>query len=259
MYKDKKFRVRKIEDIKHDISLAKKYYGEGLKRVFLCDGDATVLKTDILLDIIGELNREFPNLEHIASYVGPQSILHKTPEELKKLRAAGLDRLFLGVETGDDELLRKIKKGVTADEMAKAGSAIVDAGFDLCCMVIVGLAGSGEGSRAHALASAEIINRINPKMLAALTLTPVRGTELYDEIAAGNFELIDSFETLQELKWIIENCDVDNMKFAADHASNYLPLKGYLQKDKKALVALLDETLNSGDRRRLKSEYLRGL
>ena len=258
MYKDKKYRVRQLSEIIEDIKMAKDHYGD-LEKVFLCDGDAIALETDMLLTIIKKLYLTFPSLRHVGSYVGPQSTLSKSIEELRILRAAGLTKAYIGVETGDDDLLKKIKKGVGYDQMLMAGQNLVDADINLSAMVLLGLAGKGEASKRHALATAKICNDMKPQYLAALTVTPVPGTVLYRQVQQGEFELLDPFETLEEMKQIFENITVDNMKFVGTHASNYMSVTGTLQKDKQKMIAAVDDVLKNRDESMLRPDSMRGL
>ena len=258
MYKDAKYRVRETAEILEDIHMAKNYYGD-VEKVFLCDGDAIAMETDTLLKIIRTLYSTFPSLRHVGSYVGPQSTLAKSPEELLSLRKAGLTKAYIGVETGDDELLKKVKKGVGYDEMLQAGRMLVAADINLSVMVLLGLAGPGDASVRHALATARICNEMKPQYLAALTVTPVPGTVLYRQVQKGEFQVLDPFETLAEMKQIFENITMDHLKFVGTHASNYLPITGTLQKDKQKMIALVDKVLAGRDEKLLRPDHLRGL
>lgn len=258
MYKDKKYRIRSLEEIKTDIAMAKNYYND-LEKVFLCDGDAIAIETDILLEILDELYRTFPSLRHVGSYVGPRSTLNKSMSELTALRAAGLTKAYLGVETGDDRLLKEVKKGVSYEEMLQAGQNLVNAGINLSSMVLLGLAGPGERSREHALATAKITNEMKPQYLAALTVTPVPNTVLHRKVLAGEFKILNAFETLEEMKWMFENITIDGLKFVGSHASNYLPISGTLQKDRQKMLDMVNKVLESQDKRYLRSENMRGL
>ncbi len=258
MYKDKKYRIRSLEEIKTDIAMAKNYYNDQ-EKVFLCDGDAIVIETDMLLEILDELYRVFPSLRHVGSYVGPKSTLSKSMSELTALRAAGLTKAYLGVETGDDRLLKEVKKGVSYQEMLQAGQNLVNAGINLSAMVLLGLAGPGEPSREHALATARIINEMKPQYLAALTVTPVPNTVLHRQVLAGEFKILDAFATLEEMKWIFENITIDGLKFVGSHASNYLPISGTLQKDRQQMLDMVNKVLESQDKRYLRNENMRGL
>lgn len=258
MYKDRKYRVRRLEEIKEDIQMAKAQYGD-LEKVFLCDGDAVAIETEILLEILQTLYGTFPSLRHVGTYVGPQSTLAKSMPELSALRAAGLTKAYLGVESGDDRVLAEIKKGVTAAQMLEAGQNLVNSGINLSSMVLLGIAGKGERAREHAIATAEITNKMKPRYLAALTTTPVPGTVLYNKVQKGEFELPDPFDTLEEMKLIFENITIDNVKFVGVHASNYLPVSGMLQKDKSKMLAAVNAVLETRDQGALRREQMRGL
>ena len=258
MYKDRKYRVRSLGEIKEDIRMAKAHYGD-LEKVFLCDGDAVAIETDMLLEILRTLYQTFASLRHVGTYVGPQSTLSKSMSELTALRAAGLTKAYLGVESGDDRVLAEIKKGVTADEMLKAGQNLVAADINLSSMVLLGIAGKGERSAEHAIATADITNKMKPRYLAALTTTPVPGTVLYHRLQKGEFELPDPFDTLEEMKLMFENITMDNLKFVGVHASNYLPVSGTLQKDKSKMLDAVNAVLETRDRGALRSEQMRGL
>ena len=232
------------------------------KKVFLCDGDAIALETDMLLAIVKKLYQTFPSLRHVGSYVGVNPLKHLIEIHggtAEALQAAGLTKAYIGVETGDNDLLKKIKKGVGYDQMLEAGKNLVEAGINLSAMVLLGLAGKGEASKRHALATANICNEMKPQYLAALTVTPVPGTVLYRQVQAGDFELLNPFETLEEMKQIFENITVDNMKFVGTHASNYMSITGTLQKDKQKMIAAVDDVLKNRDERMLRPDHLRGL
>ena len=255
MYLDKKFHIRPMADILEDIRMAKAYYGD-VERVFLCDGDAIIMRTQELLTILEALHRAFPSLQRVTTYAGPRSTLAKTPEELRTLREAGLTRAYLGVETGCDALLKQVKKGVDAAQMLEAGVRLREAGMDLWVMVILGLAGTGEPSRRHMLDTAAMMNEMKPRHLSALTLTLDPGTELYQDYRAGRFHPITPRESLLEAKLLLENLTVDPLHFTCNHASNYLPLKGGLPEDRDRFLAMLDRAL-AGEQE-LRPEWSRG-
>ena len=258
MYKDKRYRERPLDDILTDIRMAKAQYGD-VEKVFLCDGDAIAMPTPQLLRILEALFAAFPSLRHVGSYVGPVSVLTKSPAELSELRQAGLAKAYLGVETGDDRLLREVRKGVSAAEMLQAGTRLVEAGMNLSSMVLLGLAGKGPRSLEHARATAEITNAMRPRYLAALTVTPVPGTVLYSQVERGSFELPDAFETLAEMRELIAGITIDGLKFVGVHASNYLPLNGTLQKDRAAMLSRIDTVIQTRDHNLLRPEHTRGL
>jgi radical SAM superfamily enzyme YgiQ (UPF0313 family) len=258
MYKDKKYRVRGLEDIKADIKMAREHYGD-VEKVFLCDGDAIAIKTDMLLEILADLKKNFPLLRHVGAYVGPTSTLQKSVPELIELRSAGLTKAYLGVETGDGNLLKEVNKGVTYEEMLTAGKNLISAGMNLSSMILLGLAGKGTRSEEHARATARITNEMKPHYLAALTVTPVPGTVLYNKLQKGLFQLLDPFETLEEMKILFEDLNVDNMKFVGIHASNYLPINGTLLKDKEQMLDTINSILTNKDESSIRPEHMRGL
>ena len=258
MYKDKKYRVRPLSEIKEDIQMASVKPGN-IEKVFLCDGDAIAIETSMLLEILSELKKAFPALRHVGTYAGPISILKKSMSELTALRSAGLKKAYLGVETGDERLLKEVNKGVTYSEMLNAGLNLRKADINLSAMVLLGLAGRGERSIEHALATAKITNEMAPEYLAALTITPVPGTVLYKRMKAGEFELPDPFETLEEMKTLFENITIDGLKFVGIHASNYLPVNGTLQKDREKMLGLINSVLERRDPSMIKPESMRGL
>lgn len=258
MYKDKKYRVRGLEEIKTDIRMAKEHYG-AVEKVFLCDGDAIAMDTADLLEILDTLFATFPALRHVGSYVGPKSVLNKSMAELTALRAAGLRKAYLGVETGDDRLLREVNKGVGAEEMLLAGQRIVQAGMNLSSMVLLGLAGPGPRSREHALATADITNKMQPHYLAALTVTPVPGTALFRQVQRGEFQVLDPYATLEEMQWLLAALSVPGLKFVGTHASNYLPITGALPDDRARMLSTIEQALSTRDPRYIRSERQRGL
>ena len=256
MYRDKKFHIRPMEDILEDIRMAKAYYGD-VRRVFLCDGDAIIMKTQDLLTILDALYAAFPSLEKVTTYAGPRSTLTKSPEDLKLLREHGLARAYLGVETGCDALLKKVKKGVDAQQMLEAGLRLREAGMDLWVMILLGLAGRGEeAEERHILDTAAMMNQMKPRHLSALTLSLYPGTELYEDCQADRFQPVTPMDTLREARLLIEKLEVDPLHFTCDHASNYVPLKGSLPEDRERFLAQLDRALESGAG--MRPEWTRG-
>ena len=243
MYKEKRFRLRPLSEILEDIDMARDYYGPDLARVFLMDGDAIVMPTEQLLAVLQKLYHTFPHLEKVTLYAGPKSTLAKTPEELKALHDAGLSRAYLGVESGSDRVLRAVNKGCSADEMLLAGRRLVEAGIDLWAIVILGLTGQDGDWEEHIRATADMIDRMRPRHLSALTFAPARGTPMGDDVLAGRFRVCTPEQILRECRLLIELLDVDPLHFTSNHASNYLPLKGGLPEDRQAFLAQLDRAL----------------
>lgn len=243
MYKSKKFRIRPTEEILEDIDMALDYYGPGLERVFLMDGDATIIPTAELLKILEKLYKTFPNLQKVTTYAGPRSTLAKSVDELKALRQAGLNRAYLGVESGSDAVLAAIHKGVNAQQMLEAGQRLVEAGIDLWAIVIMGLTGQDGDWEEHILSTAKMINEMKPRHLSAMTFAPAKDTPLGDDVLAGRFKVCTPDHILEECQVLLEHLDVDPLHFTSNHASNYLPLKGGLPEDKQKFLDLLDQAL----------------
>lgn len=239
MFKDKKYRVRSLSEIMEDIDMAKRELGS-VHQVFLCDGDAIAMPTADLLKILHKLQQTFPELHQVATYAGPRSTLSKSPEELKLLRQAGLGKAYLGVESGDERVLKETCKGVNAAQMLEAGRRLVESGMDLYAIILIGLAGR-ERSHDNARATAEMINRMEPTDLAAMTYTPVPGTKMYRDIEEGRFQVLSDTECLEETKELVQGIDLDRLHFTSNHASNYVPIDGVLKKDKERIIALLDQ------------------
>lgn len=236
MYRDVKFRVRSMDEITAQIQKASVYAGY-IRRVFLADGDALILPTDRLLEILGQIKLTFPKLQRVSCYASPKSILLKSQEDLVKLRLAGLQLIYYGLESGSDEVLTDVRKGVTAQESVDAGQKVVSAGIKLSLMVILGLAGL-TGSKEHAQATAKAVNLIKPNMLSALTLMLYRGSELLDKFEQGKFMPLNPEQIMLELHEMLEHIELpinNPCIFRSSHPSNYVMLAGTLPKDKKRL------------------------
>ena len=255
MYKGKKFRIRSMDDIIGDIREAAAFYNQ-YEKVFLCDGDAIVMKTEDLLEIIGEIKQDFPHCRLISTYAGPRSTLSKTPEELKILHEAGLGRAYLGIETGMEALLKSTNKGVSRAEMLEAGLRLRNAGIDLWGIILIGLGGKPL-SMENARETAKLINEMQPNHLSAMNYTPVEGTKLGNQALRGEFQVLSAKESLMETAELIRNLEVSGMHFTSDHASNYLPLKGTLNEDRDKLLRLIDGAI--GGKVAVRSEASRGL
>ncbi|MBN2284557.1 MAG: B12-binding domain-containing radical SAM protein [Deltaproteobacteria bacterium] len=255
-YKGEKFRIKSFDEIEEDILEASRY--GAIRRVFLCDGDALIIPQKKLLPILESINRHIRGLERIGTYANTKAVLRKTTEELAELREQGLAIAYLGLETGNDELLEKIQKGVTAGQMIEAARRIKEAGITLSVTVLLGIGGT-EKSEEHARDSAKVLTEMDPDFVGALTVMVVPGTPLHDEQVAGTFELPDQFGFLEELRTMIAESNFTNCFFTSNHASNYLPLRVRLPEEKERTVRLIDDVIRSRDRRILRPEYLRGL
>ncbi len=253
-----KFRIRQLEDIKQDIDRVARSYSWSVRRVFLENGDALICPQRILAEVLKHLNKRFPHLDRIGTYATPQAALIKSADELKELNQLGLKIAYLGVETGDEGLLRKVKKGATYDQIVEAGRKLKQAGITTSATVILGLAGV-EGGENHALKTGKILSDIDPDFAGALTLMLVPGTTLHKDWEEGRFSLISPFQSLSELKLIIENSTFTNCFFTANHASNYLPIRARLPEQKAEVIKLIDDVLVSKDMSRLRPEFIRAL
>jgi len=275
-YYGSKLQIRDVDDVKQEIDALALFMRSGVrlpdlprvvyavaqgwdgKRVFLQDGDALVYPFPKLREAVQYLNEKLPSVERIGTYATPQDILRRTVDELKELQGLKLGILYTGLETGDDELLKKIGKGVSADDMIDAGRRVKEAGISFSVTVILGLGGV-ESSQRHALETARVLTGIDPGYAGALTLTLVPGTPLYDEWQRGEFRPLSPFQSLEELKLIVENSSFTDCFFSSMHASNYLSVRGRLPGDREKMLRELNSVLASKDPSRLRPEFLRGL
>ncbi|MDI6741282.1 MAG: radical SAM protein [Smithella sp.] len=255
-YRQKKFKIKPFEKIKKDIEEARSF--SDVSRVFLCDGDALIIPQPRLIEIFELINRNLPDIERIGSYANAKSILRKSVDELKELKALGLDIIYLGVETGNVELLKKIHKGATYEQMVEAGRRVKEAGIGLSVTVLLGLGGIEE-SIEHALDTAKILGDIDPDYVGALTLMLVPETELYEDYQAGRFVLPDKFGFIRELYLMIEKSSFTNCYFTSNHASNYLSVKARLPREKEKILKMISSVIHQKDMSLIRPEYLRGL
>jgi len=255
-YQDKKFKIKSLDIIKKDLQEARSY--GPIEKVFLCDGDALIIPQARLEEMLRLINEYIPSVKRIGSYGNAKSILRKSVDELKRLKELGLKIIYLGVETGNVELLKEIKKGATYEQMVEASRRVKEAGILLSATVILGMGGI-ERSIEHAMDTARILTDMDPDYVGALTLMLVPGTELYDDYKAGKFVLPDKFGFLRELYLIIANSNFTNCFFAANHASNYLPIRANLPEDKEKILTMISSVIDTRDLNRIRPEYLRAL
>lgn len=257
MYKKKKFRIRSLEEIEREIEQVSRFLPH-TRRIFLADGNALVIPTDRLLQILQCLERAFPELERVSLYGNPQDLLEKSVGELQELKSSGLGIIYLGLESGSAKVLREIKKGVTPAQIATGAARAGAAGLPLSITVLNGLAGV-EGSGEHARESARLLNQIDPHYLGLLSLMPVPGTTTHRQFEQGKLTPLTPWQLLEEIRIMVEGLDLTSCVFRANHASNYLPIKAVLSRDREALLAELDRVLAQKKPGSLKSEFLRGL
>ncbi|UCH05951.1 MAG: radical SAM protein [Candidatus Thorarchaeota archaeon] len=257
-YKDRQYRVRGADGIAADLAMLDKQAKERVRRVFLADGNALAMDTPEILGTLSVLEHELPNLERVGIYGYAKDVRNKSTDDLRDIGSAGLGIVYLGLETGNDELLRWSRKGITSKENIEACKKIRAAGIPLSLTIILGLGGI-EHSETHASKTAEALNAIDPEFVGALTLMIPPGTPLFEMTKRGEFCPMSPEESLEELRLLIEQLELSECVFRTNHASNYLPLAGTLNRDQRKLLDLLESVLGSKDQTPLRPEYLRGL
>ncbi len=239
MFRGKKFRLRSMDEIFEDLELARKTY-KYVRRIFLCDGDALCIKTEKLVEILNKIHSLFPECERVGIYGTATDINRKMEQELEILRDAGLGIIYLGAESGSDEVLRNINKKMTRADIVKAVNKSEDIGIPVSVTLISGLAGK-EGMREHALGTARLITEMNASYVSLLTLLLDDAAPIMDDVRAGRLTLLSPKEVLEETKLIIENANPKrSCVFRSNHASNYLPLRGNLPDDRDALIEVIE-------------------
>ena len=236
MYRSKEYSERSWDEVKGEIDMMSKMLPDTTK-IFLADGDALNLDTEYMIKIVKYIYEKFPNLERVSCYAMPMNLLKKTPEELDSMKKAGLDMLYLGIETGSDILLKKVTKGATAKTIIKSCKKAKDAGFTLSCMVILGIGGSKYSSE-NARETAKVISAVKPDYVGALTLYLENGIK--DEFMTKfneEFIRISDSEAIDELQELISGIDVnDKVVFRANHGSNAYNVAGTFPEDKQAML-----------------------
>ncbi|MEM4724195.1 MAG: radical SAM protein [Candidatus Hadarchaeum sp.] len=271
-----KLQIRDINEVKAEIDALYLYMKHGVRttgmpgivyaiarewdgrKVFLQDGDALAYPLPKLLEALDYLNYKFPDIKRIASYATPQDILRRTPDELKQLKTRKLGILYMGIESGDNDVLRATGKGVTREQIVQAGRMVKDSGITLSVTVILGLAGV-EGSERHSHETARVLTEVDPDFAGALTLILVPGTPMYRQAEMGSFRTITPLQSLEELRVIVSESSFSNSFFSSMHASNYLSIRGRLPADKNRLLKQLDEVCARKDPSLLRPEFMRAL
>ena len=254
-YKGERFKIKSDEIIFEDIAFAAEYCRRQ-RRVFLCDGDAMIIPQKRLLKILQGIETSLPWVTRVGVYANTKSIQMKTADELKELKAHGLGIAYMGLESGDDVTLTAIKKGASADKMIRMGRKIREAGIKLSTTVLLGIAGK-DRSMIHAEQTGKVLTAIDPEYVGALSLMLVPGTSLYENYEAGDFQLLEPDEMLMELRCMIQHTHLSMGLFHANHASNYLPIKARIPKDKEKTLLQIDQAL--AGKIALKPEWLRAL
>ena len=256
MYKDKKFHIRKLEEVLEDLEWARAYYPR-IERIFLCDGDALCLANSKLLPILERIRQLFPECERVTVYGRATDALKKTDEELRELFEAGITMVYMGAESGSEKVLADINKGETRQQIIDGVKKVEASGMKASVPFISGLAGRA-GWEEHAIETGKMLSEMSPSYAALLTLMVDPSVPIAEEIRSGRMELLTPEEVIAETLLMLKNTEVTKTCiFRSNHASNYLSLKGNLPEDKEAMMALLREAMNNHDM--LKDERFRAL
>lgn len=255
MYKEKRFSVRPLEEVLEDFRMARQVY-KHIEKVFLADGDALVRRASELYVILDAVRELFPECRQITSYASPSSIRIRTEEELRTLREKGLSMVYMGLESGSDEVLKLMRKGHPASEIIEMGRKVRECGIALSVTAITGLGGP-ELLERHAVETAEAFNAMNPEYIGMLTLMVEEETPLYDWVRDGSFQLLTQPQVLEETRLLVERLDSPGSVFRMNHASNYLVLRGTLNADRDAMLAEIGRA--GHDLNRLRPESWRAL
>ena len=254
-YTGERFRIKPDSIIMEDIDFAAQY-ARRQRRVFLCDGDALIIPQKRLLKILQTIKKRLPWVTRVGTYANAKSLDMKTPEELETLKRNGLGIVYMGLETGDDITLKKINKGAMAGPMIAMGRKAKAAGLKLSITVLLGIAGRRR-SQIHAEETGRVLSAIDPDYVGALSLMLIPGTPLFDDYRSAKFSLIEPDEMLAELRTMFAATNLSRGLFHANHASNYLPIKARLPRDKEMTLNLIDQAL--AGKIALKPEHLRAL
>ncbi|MDO4977536.1 MAG: radical SAM protein [Eubacteriales bacterium] len=240
MYKAKKFRIRTREEIFRDFDEMSQLYGDFPLRIFLADGDALTVPTELLLDILGYIKEHFPNCRRVTSYATAKDIIKKGKEDLKRLRDAGLSMVYVGAESGDGIVLKNIKKNINCEELIEASRLLKETGIQLSLTLISGMGGR-ERMREHAIHSANLVTKMKPEYLGFLTLMLEEPAPLIREIQEGKMELLRPEEVVEEMRLFLTHVDSDGTVFRSNHPSNYFSLRGTLNQDIPIMLDKLSE------------------
>ena len=265
---NKNFKIRTLPEVKKDLDIGKRIYGDRIQKLFFLDGNAMVTPFNTLLELTEYAFQLFPKLQRVGVYAHAKDILKKTEEQLKLLSEAGLKIAYVGFESGDNQLLKSINKHATKEDYIQASKKLMDAKITLSATFINGLGGANHPgiSKRHAIESADLVNTICPNdnriwYIAFLTLMIPPGTVFYERKKQGEFKDMESIQILEELKIFMEHIDFYNKHanciFRSNHASNYLPIKGILERDKEKIIDTINYGLNNKEI--LRPEFYRGL
>lgn len=275
-YYGAKLQIRDVDEVIDEIDALALYVKNGLrlpgvpdivywiasewdgKGIFLQDADALVYPYEKLKTVLEHINEKLPSVERVAVYATALDVLRRTPEELAELKRLKLGIVYMGLESGDDEVLRYVDKGITSQEMIDAARRVKDAGILMSVMVILGLGGADNSER-HARETIRVLNEMDPDYVGALTLLYVRGAPIQKDMEEGKFKTISEFQSLKELLIMVENSDFTDCFFSSMHASNYLAIRGRLPRGKERMVSQLKQVIERGDQSSLRPESYRRL
>jgi len=257
MYTSKKFKLRSYDEIYEEV-LKLSPYSNQIKKVFLADGDALVLSSSKLIKILKLIKSELPKVRRISCYAKPKDLASKTVAELTELKKNGLDLVYVGIESGANEVLQMVNKGETFDSSVMGLLNAKKAGIKSSVMILNGLGGA-QLSKIHALKSAELLNITQPEYFSTLVLSFPMGVNHFKSRIQTNFTPLNTIGFIEEMKIIIENTNLENTVFRSDHASNYLVLKGILGRDKELILSNINSVLQNPENAGLREEYMRGL
>ncbi|OPY06256.1 MAG: Oxygen-independent coproporphyrinogen-III oxidase 1 [Syntrophaceae bacterium PtaB.Bin038] len=256
-FKDKRFRIKGLDEIVEDLEYAARRFRR-VDRLFLCDGDALIIPQKRLIEILDAIRARLPGVGRIGTYANAKSIRKKSVEELRELKERGLGIVYLGIESGNEEILARIRKGATPDRIVEAARRVKEAGITLSVTVLLGIGGTAM-SAAHARDTARVLTDVDPDFAGVLTVMIVPGTPLYEEARSGGFVLPGTFALLEELGVIVSGARFTDCFFTANHASNYLPIRARMPGDREKVLRLIGDVVRRGDASLLRPESMRGL
>jgi len=239
--KGPKFKIRPVKEIKEDLLWAKQNYGSSVQTVFFPSGNTIIMKTEDFVEILNYTKRIFPNLERITIYGSAQYIVHKGLDDLKKIAKAGLSRIHVGLESGDDVILKRIKKGSTKDIQIKAGRLVKQAGIELSEYIMLGIGGK-ERTKQHIKETVDALNKIDPDFIRIRTFLPKINTPILEEIKSGAFQILSPYEVLQETYRLIKGLNVTSQVYS-DHYTNYVHVNGKLPEDKDTMLQTIETAI----------------
>jgi radical SAM superfamily enzyme YgiQ (UPF0313 family) len=256
-YRETPFKMRGFEEIEAEVGKITQKDRESVRRIFLGDGDALVAEAEVLEKVLALASDAFPNLQQVSIYATPHALLEKPEKALASVQQAGLDNIYMGIETGSDEILETLNKGVTAEEIAAASRKAIDAGITLSAIVMLG-AGGRYTWREHARSTGKLISEIDPHTVILVTLVLLQGTPLFEQAQRGDFTPPTPIESMLELKELISSIHVTKTAFKSSHDYNYLKVAGVLPEDKDKMLHQIERALNNPTEELFNPEYFKG-